>query len=323
MDTPGAPLRRLLEWISSQDKGVRQRSGFSMSTLGVCMAKQLFAIAGYPLTNKRQPRMLLVWRLGLLIEKEVIALLRMSGDVVVAGQKEFDAADPPREGHIDGLILRDGKLYLFDVKSINKDGFIRWIQCAGESPWRAMREGWYAFDPRTIVQKDYRPVKEVNPSYYWQAQGYMQAALSREEYRTYLLHDLSEVEEALKDVAVDEKVEIALDGFYLFVYNKNDSTLYEEFVPYDADAIAERLALAQQGYEQIHGKRRSKKLTAAIREFREIEPEEKKKALVLKWQCRRCDFMQTCWADRPEIQGVKGVEPNGESKDSSSGEADG
>lgn len=320
MTEPGAPLKRLLDYIASQDTGVRRRTGFSMSTLGVCMAKQLFAIAGYAVSNVRPPRMLLLWRLGTLIEKEVVALLRMSGEVVVGLQKEYDGADPPREGHIDGLILRDGKLYPFDVKSANKDSFAKWMQAAGTSIWKAMKAGWAAFDPRLIPVKSYRPVREVASSYYWQAQGYMEMLRGMEVYRSFLVANMADAPPKLMEAAKDGSIPVATDGFYFFVYSKNDSTLYEEFVPYDEDAISERLAIARKGWETVEGRRRSKKLIGEIRGYREFMPETNvvkgEERVQLPWQCRRCDFIQTCWADRPDLEEVKGEQSGTEDSES-------
>lgn len=306
MVEPGAPLKRILGFIAAKDPGVRQRTGFSISSLGVCMAKQLFAIAGYPITTPRMPRMMILWRLGMLIEREVVALLREAGEVVIGLQKEYVGSEPPREGHIDGLILRDGKLYPFDVKSSNKNSFDKWVQAGGVSPWKAMRVGWAAFDPRLIEVKSYRPVREVSPAYYWQAQGYMEMLRSRPEYRSFLLHNVAEVSDELAAAAENDEVPVATDGFYFFVYCKDNSTLYEEFVPFDEEAISKRLEEAATGFKVVEGKRRSKTLAAKIRTFREMKPETKKGELGLPWQCRRCDFTQTCWDDRQDIKGVTG-----------------
>jgi len=228
----------------------------------------------------------------MLIEREVIALMQMAGETILGLQKEYLGANPPREGHIDGLILRDGKLYVFDVKSANSQSFKKWVQTAGLSPWKVMKDGYGACDPRQIAVKTYRPVKEIYPSYYFQAQGYLELLRTREEYQEYIITALAQVDADLAQSAKDGTVPVATDGFYFFVYCKDDSSLYEEFVPYDADAIEQRLAFAAKGYQAIQGKKPGKALTEEIRTYRELKLNEDGG---LPWQCKRCDFTKTCW----------------------------
>lgn len=303
-----APLPQLLEWIAAQDTGIRRREGFSISTLGVCMAKQLFVLAGYPAEGKRPARMLLLWRLGLLIERELIALLQMSGETVVGLQKGYMAEEPPREGHIDGLILRDGKLYAFDIKSANKMSFEKWVKAAGFSPWQVMRAGEAAFDPRCIKVKSYRPVKKQYEAYYYQAQGYMDMIRSRSEYREFLIEHVAAVSPDLAAAARDGSVPVATDGFYFFVYCKDNSSLYEEFVPFDEKELNARLEYARKGFETIAKKKPTKTLARKIRTYREFSPEDGK----LPWQCRRCEFMPTCWDELVTEEARDGEEDNGD-----------
>lgn len=288
------PLQRLLAWIAADDTGIRRREGFSVSTLGVCMAKQLFVLAGFPAEVSRAPRMLLLWRLGLLIERELIALLQMTGETVVGLQKGYTGDDPPREGHIDGLILRDGKLFAFDIKSANKRSFDSWVTAGGFSPWKVMKAGQAAFDPRTIADTTYRPVRQQYEAYYFQAQGYMDLIRQRPEYQEFLLEHLATPDAALVAAAKEGVVEVSGDGFYFFVYCKDNSSLYEEFVPYDEAEVTARLEHAAKGFKTIKGKRPTKTLARAIRKFREKKPDKNDK---LPWQCTRCEFKPTCWAE--------------------------
>lgn len=257
----------------------------------------MFALAGFERGNPPAGRTLLTWRLGNLVEDEIYSLLEQSaGCTIVGKQKELIGAAPPREGHIDGFILRDGRLYTFDAKSANARSFDEWLSAAGLSKWDVLRDGVGRFDPRGIADPTYRPVRQQYESYYYQAQGYLELINSRPEYQSYRIDNMADVPEALAEAAVDGAVPIARDGFYFFVYCKDDSRLYEEYVPYDPEAIAERLKLLDSGYTQVmievglEGPGCDGAATIA-REHREVPLKDDGK---LHWKCQRCPFLEPC-----------------------------
>lgn len=238
----------------------------------------------------------MTWRAGNMLEDEINFLLEQAaGYTVVGKQKAFFGAKPPREGHIDGLLLKDGKLYTYDAKSANARSFDEWLAAAGLSKWDVLRDGVGRFDPREVPGSDYRPVRHQYESYYFQAQGYMELINSRPEYQTYRIDNMADVPPDLEAVAVDGAVPIATDGFYFFVYCKDDSRLYEEYVPYDAEEIRQRLDTLNAGYQALkfakeHNAEEAQLATIA-RDYQEVplKPDGK-----LHWKCQRCPYLKVC-----------------------------
>lgn len=216
-----------------------------------------------------------------------------AGYTIVGKQKEFIGAEPPREGHIDGLLLKNGRLYTFDAKSANARSFDEWLTAAGISKWDVMRDGVGRYDPREVPGIDYRPVRQQYESYYYQAQGYLELINSRPEYQVYRIDNMADVPPALAEAAADGAVPIATDGFYFFVYCKDDSRLYEEYVPYDEDAIRARLNVLNEGYKRVKAADAEDKdgLAAICRDYQEVplKPDGK-----LHWKCTRCPFVDIC-----------------------------
>lgn len=219
-----------------------------------------------------------------------------AGLTVVGKQKQLAGSEPPREGHIDGYILMDGKLWLFDAKSANARSFDEWLGAAGQSKWQAMKDGVARFDPTEIADPSYRAVKQVYESYYMQALGYLELINNRDEYKSYRIDNMADVPQALADASVDGAVPIATEGMFFYVYCKDDSRLYEEFVPYDAEPVESRLAKLADGY-------------AAVKSVQEHEPDNKQvmvqtiqmyQEVPLKedgtkhWKCVRCPFVEIC-----------------------------
>lgn len=288
-------FRAALEKLQ-RDQTFRSRDGFSISGIGNCAAQQLFGIAGFPKGNPPTGRQLLTWRAGNLYEVEIYFLIEQAaGYTVVGKQKEFIGAEPPREGHIDGLILRDGKLYTFDAKSANARSFDEWLRAAGISKWDVMREGVGRYDPREVPGQDYRPVKHQYESYYYQAQGYLELINSRPEYQVFRTDNMADVPPDLAAATVDGVVPIATDGFYFFVYCKDDSRLYEEYVPYDPEAIRARLDTLNEGYVEVkHAKQEgadNETLAGIIRDYQEVPLNADGK---MHWKCQRCSFVEVC-----------------------------
>lgn len=279
------------------DQTFRNRDGFSISGIGNCVAQQLFGIAGFSRGNPPPGRTLLTWRLGNLIETEIYFLMeQIAGFTVVGKQKQLAGSDPPREGHIDGYILMDGKLWLFDAKSANSRSFDEWLQAAGESKWSVMKSGVGRFDPSNIADTSYSAVRQVYESYYMQALGYLELINNREEYRSYRIDNMADVPEALTAAAVDGAVPVATEGMYFYVYCKDDSRLYEEFVPYDAEAVERRLRVLAESFARMDAMRKAgettePQLVALIQEYREIPLKEDGSR---HWKCARCPFVELC-----------------------------
>ena len=136
-------------------------------------------------------------------------------------------------------------------------------------------------------------MRTLYESYYFQAQGYLELVNSRPEYQVYRIDNMVDPPLALTAVAENGAVPIATDGFYFYVYCKDDSRLYEEFVPYDPDAIKQRLKLLDKAYRQmLKVKGDETELVQVITRYREIQKTDKGK---LHWKCRRCSFVQLCW----------------------------
>lgn len=263
------------------------------------MAQQLFSVAGFTKSNTPAARTLLTWRAGNDAETELYRLMeRVAGYTIVGKQKELIGPNPPREGHIDGMILLDdGRLWLFDAKSANARSFDEWTQNAGQSKWSNLRDGFVRFDPRLVAGTDYRPVRQQYESYYYQAQGYMQLINSRPEYQSYRIDNMADVSDELKAAAVNGAVPISGDGFYFYVMCKDDSRLYEEYVPYDAEPITDRLERIDEGYRAVileRAKDDEQALIELVRGYREVERKPDGK---LHWKCARCPFVKICWED--------------------------
>lgn len=277
----------------------RNRDGFSISSIGNCAAQQLFGIAGFSRGNPPPPRTLMTWRLGNLIETEIYYLMEQeAGFPVVGKQKELIGANPPREGHIDGYILMDGKLWLFDAKSANARSFDEWLGAAGESKWSVMKSGVGRFDPTDIADPEYRAVRQVYESYYMQALGYLELINNRPEYQWYRIDNMADVPPLLAAAAVDGAVPVAKEGMYFYVYSKDDSRLYEEYVPYDAQHITDRLAGLNSGYQAVKSRMKpdmspqeTLELVEVIQQYREVPLKEDGS---LHWRCSRCPFLGVC-----------------------------
>lgn len=256
----------------------------------------MFGVAGFRKENTPAARTLLTWRAGNDGENEIYRLLeQVAGYTVVGKQKELIGPNPPREGHIDGMVLLDdGRLWLFDAKTANSRSFDEWTAAAGQSKWAGLRDGLVRYDPRTVPGSDYRPVQQQYESYYYQAQGYMELIHTREEYQSYRIDNIADAPQALRDAAVDGAVPISGDGFYFYVYCKDDSRLYEEFVPFDKEVIAARLAMLDKGHKEVLKLREKDEaeLIARIQTYREVEKKEDGK---LHWKCARCPFVRICW----------------------------
>lgn len=230
------------------------------------------------------------------MESEIYTLMEVvAGFTVVGKQKELIGSNPPREGHIDGYILMDGKLWLFDAKSANARSFDEWLQAAGESKWSVMKSGVGYFDPSSLADPDYRAVREVYESYYMQAQGYLELINSRAEYQWYRIDNMPDVSDSLAEAAIDGAVPVATEGMYFYVYCKDDSRLYEEFVPFDANYIEKRLSLLDKGYRLVKELQSEQhiepQMLDVIREYQEVPLKEDGS---LHWKCQRCPFVESC-----------------------------
>lgn len=286
----------------------RQRSGFSISSIGNCLAQQLFNIAGFPQGNPPNARTLRTWRLGNIIEQEIYDLLAMAGYTVVGKQKAMFGEAPPREGHIDGFILKhtdDGPmLFNFDAKSANARSFDEWIGHAFFKKWPTFATGLASFDPRYDVEDhSYRPVLRYSPTYYYQAQGYLDLINSREEYGAYRIDNIADVSDELRAAAIDGAIPISKDGFYFYVYCKDDSRLYEEYVPYDKEVTDARLKVLDLGLRTVREAADESDIANAIRQFKEVEKVAPKKGGTepeLHWKCKRCPFVAICWKEEAE-----------------------
>ena len=281
-----------------EDNRRRQRDGFSISQLGNCAAQQLFSIAGFD-GNENPPsaRTLLTWRSGNMHEDEIVWILEvLGGQVIIGKQKEFIGAEPPREGHIDGLWLLNNKLYTFDAKSANVRSFEEWLTAAGQSKYGVMKDGIGFYTPFDKPGVDYRPVRHQYESYYMQAQGYLELINSRPEYSAYRIDNMADPPAELAAAAVDGAVPIATDGFFFVVYCKDNSSLYIEFVPYDEHIIRGRLDTLKAGFDAVKFAREheatDEQLATIVREYKEVPLNDNGD---LHWKCKRCPFVATCW----------------------------
>ncbi len=284
----------------TEEHSYRSRDGFSISGIGNCTAQQLFGIAGFERGNPPPGRTLLTWRLGNLIEAEIYWLMEVAaGFTVVGKQKQLVGSGPPREGHIDGYILMDGKLWLFDAKSANARSFDEWLTAAGESKWQTMKSGVARFDPTTIAIPSYRAVREIYESYYTQALGYLELINNREEYQSYRIDNMADVPPALAAAAVDGAVPVATEGMYFYVYCKDDSRLYEEFVPYQEQEevyVKQRLRVLEKSFVDVDTLRKMEshtreQLVELIQQYREVPLKEDG---TKHWKCVRCPFVELC-----------------------------
>jgi len=258
----------------------------------------LFGISGFSRGNPPPGRTLLTWRLGNLIEQELYYLIeQVAGYTIVGKQKQLVGSGPPREGHTDGFILMNDKLWLFDAKSANSRSFDEWLAAAGESKWSVMKSGFASFDPINIHDQSYRAVRQVYESYFTQALGYLELINNREEYQSYRIDNMADVPEALAAAAIDGAVPIATEGMYFYVYSKDDSRLYEEFVPYDGSYVEERLRMLAESYERVapmlpaDTAEKQDELIAVIQEYREVPLKEDGDK---HWKCVRCPFVEVC-----------------------------
>ncbi len=269
----------------------RRRDGFSISSIGNCAAQQLFGIAGFERGNPPPPRTLLTWRLGNLIEAEVYYLLEQeAGYPVVGKQKQLVGENPPREGHIDGYILIDGKLWLFDAKSSNARSFDEWLSAMGESKWGVMKSGLATLDPNLIADTSYRAVRQVYESYYLQAQGYLELINNNPVYQHYRIDNMSDVSPALAAAAIDGAVPVSTEGMYFYVVCKDDSRILEEFVPFDREVIEARLAVLATALAATKGAALGTRIEV-IQQYREVPLKEDGS---LHWKCVRCPFVEVC-----------------------------
>src|SRR3990167_4171044 len=267
---PASPLEAMYASVTAEPYSVRQRDGFSVSGIGKCAAEQLFALAGFPQANPPSPRPRMVCEMGDHVEQIIVRRFRKAGFVIVCQQKQFVGSEPPREGHIDGLVLWHGKLVPFDAKSANARSFDEWLSLTGISRSSTWGRGWASFDPRRIADTSYRPIRQMYPSYYQQALGYMGLINSLPVYREYRIDNMASVPDELAAAAVNGAVPIATDGFFFWVYCKDDSRMYEEFVPFDEEALNDRLRYLAEGYAAVKGKRRTPALIQQIRQYREV-----------------------------------------------------
>ncbi len=187
---------------------------------------------------------------------------------------------PDRAGHLDGFINFEGAWFPFDIKTSGSFGFKEWVGYAGFMPGEIKARGFQAYDPREVPNSNYQPVEEHSPTYYYQAQGYMELVLSNKK--------------ELEQIARFGGKPIG-EGFYFFVQNKDNSAMYQEYVPFNKEKIKARLLTLDKGLGIIKtdaGKLRkpTKKLANTIRKEREHSVSTK-----LPWQCKFCPHLRICW----------------------------
>ena len=94
-----------------------------MSASGRCYRDRWATFKGLPLDPGKgfEPNVLKIFRLGHIIEDEVVSLLEDAGLFIYDQQREVGKDD--WLGHIDGLVRLDGREYLLEIKSANKNRF--------------------------------------------------------------------------------------------------------------------------------------------------------------------------------------------------------
>jgi hypothetical protein len=224
--------------------------------------------------------------LGDALEELGVKIFQDTGFPIIGQQHEIEWAEPPIRGRVDGIIFWKRKWWVFDFKSAASHAFSEWMKAAGINESKAKRDGWAAFHPKDIKDKSYRPVRHAHSNYYWQLQAYLHFMNVGEEYRLY-----------------DHKVQ--QEGGFFFTWNKNDSTIYEEFVPYDREEVEKRLLTLAKGYDIVKKVDYSSVLPhevkEGIRKFKEFKVQEGKNGRYLPWQCKSCPFVKTSWEEETEL----------------------
>lgn len=115
-----------------------------MSSAGRCVRERWAAARGLPLDYGKgfqtNPKLLRVFRLGHVIEDEVVALLEEAGLCVHSQQLEVGDADSGWVGHIDGIVDFETpfgvpKSALLEIKSANARRFAELVEADSYSEW--------------------------------------------------------------------------------------------------------------------------------------------------------------------------------------------
>lgn len=262
------------------EKGVKERrwykqEHFRPSSLGGCQAEQLFNLAGFKPNRSFNQRTKRTFEVGDAIEVIGNKLLTEAGFTIFGKDFELTGTNPQHRGLLDGFIIRDGIAWPYDWKSAGSFGFNKWIKLSGKDRFKTQQAGWTYYDPRES-NTDYCPVKLHSSTYYYQAQTYMYDLLRRKE-----------------ELNLDPLFPCSIgEGFYFFVFCKDNSALYEEFVPFVPGDIEERFLTLEAGLATINKKGLSnKQKIEAIRERREYSLKNKD------YQCTGCQHLRRCWGE--------------------------
>jgi len=131
--------------IANERARIENPSGIDrMSSAGRCVRERWAAARGLPLDPAKgfsqNPKLLRVFRLGHIIEDEVIALLEEAGLHVHDQQLEVGSIESGWLGHIDGLIdvpTPTGltRTFLLEIKSANSRRFAELIEMDSYAAW--------------------------------------------------------------------------------------------------------------------------------------------------------------------------------------------
>lgn len=252
----------------------RKQERFRVSSIGACLADQLFSLAGYPAEREIKHRSRRIFDIGDDIEYRGNKWLKEAGYKIFGRGHKLAGENPERSGAIDGFIVLDDIAYPYDWKSASSWSFKKWLSFAGIDAFKIKDRGWTFYDPTQVPNREYCPVKQYSKSYYYQGQGYLQ-----------LLQDSDERDVELEGHRLG-------DGFFFFVVNKDDACLYQEYMLYNPADIRQRLLTLSDGYGIIEGRRKSKKLVKEIRKVREYGVKD-----INNFPCKGCNHLKLCWGE--------------------------
>lgn len=131
--------------LANERDRVANPSGIDrMSSAGRCVRERWSAARGVPLDPgkgfARNPQLLRVFRLGHVIEDEVVALLEEAGFTVHSQQLEVGSVEKGWVGHIDGLIDLPtphgvNRTLLLEIKTANSRRFAELVEMDSYSAW--------------------------------------------------------------------------------------------------------------------------------------------------------------------------------------------
>ena len=144
-------VRQLIDdYLLAESKKVRDYGEYwSASSAGYCMRKVIFERLGVP-KNNEDARRQRVFTSGHIFHNWIQEITKKAG-ISIAQEVELQDEDLMIRGHFDDLILADGKLILYDYKTVNSRSFM-WAKKNGNamSHFHRLQLGTYMYMLREI-----------------------------------------------------------------------------------------------------------------------------------------------------------------------------